>query len=124
MSKQQTNTQHPSPVEAISACEADIARLEGKREQLAQRVAEHASARERLSYRAHVQQDAEASKELAEAREAALHAERELTEIDSALVTARGKLNEAQGAAAREERRAQIKEQEKLSKEFRHLKIR
>ena len=61
------------------------------------------------------------SKELADAREAALRAEQELTEIDSALATARSKLAEARQAQAREERRAAIKEQQQLSKEFREL---
>jgi hypothetical protein len=65
--------------------------------------------------------DTEAGKELAEAREAALHAERELSEIESALVTARGKLADAQHALAREARRAVIVADQKLSKEFREL---
>jgi hypothetical protein len=111
----------PSPADLISKAEGDIARLEQKRQLLAQRAGEHAQARERLSYRAHVQQDVSASRELSEARETALRAEQELGEIDSALATARGKLAEARKAQAGEERRAAIKQLQQRSKEFREL---
>jgi chromosome segregation ATPase len=122
MSKQSTpSKQILSPAEQIAQAESTIAALEGKREQLQQRVAEHISARERLSYLAHVQQDVSASRELSEAREAALRAEQELTEIESALVTAGGKLNEAQRAEDREERRAEIKRLQEHSKNVRAL---
>jgi hypothetical protein len=120
MSKQAVNKQ-PSPAELISKAEGTIAALEAKREQLQQRVAEHAGARERLSFQAHAMHDVEASRELGEAREAALHAERELSEVDSALTTARLKLNEARAVEARGQRRAQIKEQQKHSKQYREL---
>lgn len=122
MSKQAPpNKQPPSPAELISKAEGTIAALEQKREQLQQRVAGHASARQRLSFQAHAMQDAAASKELADAREAALRAEQELTEVDSALATAQHRLRQAQAAQAREERRAQIKKQQELSKQYREL---
>jgi len=65
--------------------------------------------------------DAEASRELSDAREAALRAEQELTEVDSALAAARGKLVEAQQAQAREARKAAIKQLQQRSKEYREL---
>jgi hypothetical protein len=121
VSNKHNNKPQPSPAELIGQAESTIAALEAKREQLQQRVAEHASARERLSFQAHAMHDVEASRELSEAREAALHAERELSEVDSALTTARLRLDEARAAQARDERRAQIKEQQNLSREYRRL---
>ena len=120
MSKQTSNKQ-PSPAELIGQAESTIAALEAKREQLVQRVADHASARERLAFQAHAMQDVEAGKELADAREQALRAEQELTEIDSALATANHRLRQAQAVMAREQRRAQIKEQQNLSQEYRKI---
>jgi hypothetical protein len=123
MKKQEASkaNKQPSPAELISKAEGTIAALEGKREQLVQRVAGHAEARERLAFRAHGMLDAEAGKELADAREAALRAEQELIEVDSALATARQRLQQAQAVMAREERRAAIIEDQKRSKEFRQL---
>ena len=60
MSNKQNNNKPQSPAELIGQAESTIAALEGKREQLVQRVAEHASARERLSFQAHAMHDAEA----------------------------------------------------------------
>ena len=90
MSKQ-NHSKQPSPAELIGQAESTISALEQKREQLQRVQAGHSSARERLSFQAHAMHDAEAGKELADAREAALRAEQELTEVDSALVTARGR---------------------------------
>jgi hypothetical protein len=111
----------PSPQQAIAECEKVIQQLEAKRQGLATKAAEHARVRERCSYQAHVMGDAEASKELAEARAQALDAERELSEVDSAISTARGKLVQAQAAAQRDQRRQQIRAQRERSKQYREL---
>jgi hypothetical protein len=111
----------PSPGQRIINAEQVIAELERKRQVLAEKAAEYNKARERLSYQAHVGHDAEASAQLSEARDAALQAERELSEIDSAISTAKTRLAQAQEAAQRDQRRAQIKEQQQRSKEFRQL---
>jgi hypothetical protein len=111
----------PTPVEAVAAAEAVISGLEHKRQMLTARAAEHAKARERLSYLAHVGLDPEASKELAEARAHALDAERELTEVDSALTTAKHKFAEAQAAMALDERKALIKQERERVREYAQL---
>jgi hypothetical protein len=111
----------PSPQAAVEAAERVVAELERKRQVLADKAAEYAKAREALAFRAHAQLDVEAGRELSEARDVALQSERELSEIDSAITTARTKLAEAQAAMARDERRAQIKEQQKRSREFREI---
>jgi hypothetical protein len=120
MSKQQTN-KPASPAELISKAEADIARLEHEREAHVARGAELAERRKAASYGAHVQHDPESRKQLdAVNAEIGMHAS-ELQSFDDALATARTKLAEAQQAQAREQRKAALKEQQKLSAEFRKI---
>jgi hypothetical protein len=57
----------------------------------------------------------------AAARAQALDAEQQLVELDAALLTARGKLEQAQAVKAREERKVVIKQLQQRSKEYRDL---
>jgi hypothetical protein len=120
MSKQAVNKQL-SPAEAIAACEADIARLERERDAHVARGVELAERRKAASYAAHVQHDPESRKALnAINAEIGTHGS-ELQSFDDALTTARLKLDDARALQAREERKAQIKEQQNLSREYRRL---
>jgi hypothetical protein len=110
-----------SPADAIAACEADIDRLKRGLEAQAARAIELAEQRKAASYAAHVQHDPESRKQLdAINAEIGTHAS-ELQSFDEALVIAHERLRQAQQAQAREQRKAAIKEQQKLSKEFREL---
>jgi hypothetical protein len=124
MSKQTSNNKQmamPSPAAQVAAAEAVLEQLGQKRDECAERATAYTQARTNLSYRAHVGLDVEAGKELAEARDAALAAERELTEIDSALAVAQHRLAEARAMQARAERREEIKGQRERAEQFREL---
>ena len=84
MTKQKPNNKSSSPVEQMTAAEQVLQQLEQKRQACAERAVQYTEVRDRLAFRAHAQQDPEAGRELAEAREHALAAERELGEIDTA----------------------------------------
>jgi hypothetical protein len=124
MSKQHNKLperKQPSPAELIAACEADIVRVERLRDQHIDRGVELAERRRVASYAAHVQHDPESRKQLdAVNAEIGTHAS-ELQSFDDALVEARAKLNNAQALLARAERKAQIKELQQRSKEYRDL---
>jgi hypothetical protein len=64
MSKQQANKQQQSVAEKITACEADISRLEHEREAHVARGVELAERRKSASYAAHVQHDPDSRKAL------------------------------------------------------------
>ena len=118
MSKQMSKQ---SPADVIAACEADIDRLKRGLEAQAARAIELAEQRKAASYAAHVQHDPESRKQLdAINAEIGTHAS-ELQSFDEALVIAHERLRQAQLAQAREQRKAAIKEQQKLTAEFRKI---
>jgi hypothetical protein len=122
MSKQQHRPAPSlSPAARIAECEKIIASLEAKHLAAVERAAEYAKAREALAFRAHALVDPEAGKELSEARDNALSAEREATEILAAIATAKMRLTEAEAAQARQQRRDAIKQEQQRSQEFRQL---
>jgi hypothetical protein len=100
LSKHQTNKQ-PSPAEQVAEAERVISELETKRQVLAEKSTEISEERKRLAYGAHAAFDAEASARLSDLRSAAIDAEQQLTELDAALSTARGKLEAARLAEAK-----------------------
>jgi hypothetical protein len=110
-----------SPGQRIIDAEKVIEQLEAKHQAAVERAAEYARVRDRCSYQAHVMNDVEAGRELADARNAALAAEREVAEILVATAMAKAKLIEAQAMKAREERRAAIREQQKHVREYAEL---
>jgi hypothetical protein len=122
MSKQQTNTKPaPTPAELIASAESDIARLEQEREVHVARGVELAERRKSASYAAHVRHEGDARQVLdAVNAEMATHAS-ELASYDDALVTARGKLADAQRLAAVATEKAHIAEQRQLNDEYKKL---
>jgi hypothetical protein len=123
MSKQshRPSSPAPSPGQRIVNAEQVITALEAKHQAAVERCAEYNSAREALAFRAHAQMDHEAGKELSEARDLALSAEREAAEILAAMATAKHRLLEAQQALARQQRRDAIREQQKRCREYAEL---
>jgi hypothetical protein len=107
--QQQHAKPNRSPAEIVADAERVVASLDAKRQVVAERAVEHGKARERLAFAAHAQLDVEAGRELAEARDAALAAEREVAEIDSAMATARARLAEAKALEAKAADREQAK---------------
>jgi hypothetical protein len=110
-----------SPADHVAACERVIAVLAQKRVDVAERAASYVEARDRLAYAAHVEHDPESRTALIDARDAAVAAERELGEIDSALATARGKLDAARQVVARAERKAVVLAEREQVQRYREL---
>jgi hypothetical protein len=96
----------PSPV---AAAERVVATLAAKRQSAVERAGEYAKVREALAFKAHALHDVEAGRELAEARDQELAAQRMVAELDAALATAQARLGEAQQAQARAADREQAK---------------
>jgi hypothetical protein len=90
-------TTNPDPVAEANAA---IAKLEGQREKLVKRRAEHEAERQRIAFAARAQGDREASARLGEMTGEAIRSDHELRDIDAALVTARERLADAEHAAA------------------------
>jgi hypothetical protein len=121
VNKQSTPSKQQSPAEAIAACESDIARLEQRRDLHIARGLDLTARRKALAYNTHVECDAESRKELDRINsEIATHVP-ELESLGDALLGLRGKLVELQALQAREERKVALKEQQKLSAEYRKI---
>jgi hypothetical protein len=105
----------------VAEAQAVVTRLEEKRAAAVQRGTDLADERADIAFKAHTTKDEKASKRLAEIHQAiAIHGS-ELASLDAALRAAATKVEHAEAALTVEQRRSQIKEQQKHSKEFREL---
>jgi chromosome segregation ATPase len=98
----------------VAEAEAVIAKLEGQRDKLAARQAEHDAECQRLAFAARAQGDAEASKRLSVMADEAIRSEHAARDIDAALKTARARLEQAQRTAASAEDRCAAHKVRKL----------
>jgi hypothetical protein len=121
VSKQQQATKQQSIAEAIAEAERVLEALKVERKRLAAKAADLSEATARLSYGTHALHDAASTKELNEVRADTQHVAQAMREHDHAIVEAEQRLAQARQVQAREERRAAIMEDQKLSKEFRKL---
>lgn len=116
------NENAPSKLErAVTVAEQTVANLQSKRAVADARVEEIAIARKKLGFAVHADgnKDARAQLEKLNAEDAALAGE--IQSLDGALVEANHRLGEARRALARDVRRSEIAERQKLSAEFRKI---
>jgi hypothetical protein len=94
----------------LADAQAAIRSLEGQRDALNKRRAEHDAERERIAYAARVQGDKEASARLGEMTAEAIRRDHELADIGAALKTAREHFQRAQEEEARHAERGRARE--------------
>jgi hypothetical protein len=108
-------------VDDVAAAVRMLDNLKAERVKLAERAAEYAESVKRLSYASHALHDAEATRDLSAARAEAFDVEHRLREHDHAIAEAERRLQQAQAALTRDERRAVIRQEQKRCGEFRQL---
>jgi hypothetical protein len=121
--REATKQQRPqvSPQQQVESAQRMLDTLRAERKRIAARAAELAESCKRTAFAAHGLRDAEASRELSSMRAESLNAEQLLREHDSAIGEAEQRLQAAHQVQASEARKAQIREQQQRSREFRQL---
>jgi hypothetical protein len=117
-------TDKPEPTKtekAVTVAEQTVATIQRKRSVATARVEEIAISRKRLGFAVHAANDMDARAQLDNLNTEDVSLAGELQSLDGALAEAERLLAVARDALARDQRRAEIREHQKLSKQFREL---